>query len=184
MDGSAIELQIRALSFIRNGFAHRTRNKTHVLPPHGRGVLWVEKADGLWSVQKPHAMSSLRLCHVAYRWVVESVWGRAEALRSRSPLPQYASDRYQPTDLRDPAAIMSEISAAFENGDRRRAFKCSRELQVALWARRKDGTNEQLVLDGTVSALTPIFDRLADEETTATPTTSGSSVIVAPQLFT
>lgn len=51
---------VEMVSYIRNAAAHGDATKLTSPPSKQHGLLWVRKANGVWSVQQPHALTALR----------------------------------------------------------------------------------------------------------------------------
>lgn len=63
------------MHYIRNATAHGDAAKLGNCPKKANGVLWLQKKDGDWSVQQPHALSSLRATVAAFNTVAEGLAG-------------------------------------------------------------------------------------------------------------
>jgi len=59
------------LAYIRNATAHADAGKLGACPPHCKGALWLQKADGSWSLQQPHGLTALRAALAIYNTVAE-----------------------------------------------------------------------------------------------------------------
>jgi len=64
---------IETMHYIRNATAHGDATKLGNCPKKANGVLWLQKEDGDWSVQQPHALSSLRATVAAFNTVAEGL---------------------------------------------------------------------------------------------------------------
>lgn len=51
---------VETIGYIRNAAAHGDAAKLKSPPTKRAGLLWVRKADGVWSVQQPHALTAIR----------------------------------------------------------------------------------------------------------------------------
>jgi hypothetical protein len=61
------------MHYIRNATAHGDAAKLGACPKKANGVLWLQKEDGDWSVQQPHALTSLRTTVSAFNAVAEGL---------------------------------------------------------------------------------------------------------------
>lgn len=59
--------------FVRHAFAHGDVAKSTTLPPSCAGDLWVEQRNGRWSVQQPHALTTLRVVVATYNAVASAL---------------------------------------------------------------------------------------------------------------
>jgi hypothetical protein len=57
------------LNYIRNAAAHGDAAKLRNPPPRREGDLWLRKANGIWSVQQPHALTALRTVMATFNLV-------------------------------------------------------------------------------------------------------------------
>lgn len=78
VDWSGLRELLAAVSYIRNAVAHGDTRRQSLLPsagsgPAGAGLAWVQKADGTWSVQQPHALTGIRTTIAAYNAVAASL---------------------------------------------------------------------------------------------------------------
>lgn len=62
---------IGTMHYIRNATAHGDAAKLGKCPEKANGLLWLQKEDGDWSVQQPHALSSLRATVAAFNTVAD-----------------------------------------------------------------------------------------------------------------
>lgn len=64
------------VTFVRNAVAHGDVAKTTNNPAAGEGVLWVRLQNGRWSLQQPHALTSLRVVVATYNHVATALHGQ------------------------------------------------------------------------------------------------------------
>lgn len=64
---------VDTMHYIRNATAHGDAAKLGNCPKKAKGVLWLQKEDGDWSVQQPHALSSLRATVAVFNTVAEGL---------------------------------------------------------------------------------------------------------------
>ena len=64
---------LETLTYIRNATAHADAGKLGACPPHCEGALWLQRADGSWSLQQPHGLTALRAVLAIYNTVVEGL---------------------------------------------------------------------------------------------------------------
>jgi len=64
---------LETMHYIRNAAAHGDAAKLGKCPTKAKGLLWLEKENGDWSVQQPHALSSLRATVSAFNAVAEGL---------------------------------------------------------------------------------------------------------------
>lgn len=62
--------------FVRHAVAHGDVAKSTTLPSSCAGDLWVEQANGRWSVQQPHALTTLRVVVATYNAVASALAGQ------------------------------------------------------------------------------------------------------------
>jgi len=133
---------LAALNHIRNGFAHRDPRKTEELPPSSEGLLWVAPESGTeWTVQKPHAFSALRFCHVVFRYVLLSCWGLDRALERRSALPVLLEDRLASRHSEDLVLLHDELGKSLHRNDPRAALSLTRTMKESLLSRHIQGVD-------------------------------------------
>lgn len=60
---------LETLNYIRNAAAHGDAAKLRNPPPRREGDLWLRKANGIWSVQQPHALTALRTVMATFNLV-------------------------------------------------------------------------------------------------------------------
>lgn len=75
-------------SYIRNATAHGDAAKLGKHPANCKGMLWLEREDGTWSVQLPHALTALRATLAVFNTVAEALAqriGYGGALRVTQP---------------------------------------------------------------------------------------------------
>jgi hypothetical protein len=59
---SDLRKYVDTIAYVRNATAHGHASRLHVKSPTAcKGALWLEKEDGTWSVQQPHALTALRV---------------------------------------------------------------------------------------------------------------------------
>ena len=150
-----------ALNHTRNGFVHQDPKKTERLPEHGEGVLWVRPDSGsAWTVQKPHAFSAIRFCHVVFRFVVLCAWGEEAAIDGRSELPVLLEDRLLEVEHRIDEELAHLVSAV-DAGDLAQALSAGRRLDSAVLRTHFHGDEAQLTLgDPSQWISRPLADRL------------------------
>lgn len=73
-----------AVVFIRHAIAHGDVARHTSFPSAGEGMLWVKMQNGRWSVQQPHALTSLRVVVAVYNAVASVL---ASALGAPGTLP-------------------------------------------------------------------------------------------------
>lgn len=61
------------MHYIRNATAHGDAAKLGKCPSTAKGLLWLEKENGEWSVQQPHALTALRTTVAAFNAVAEGL---------------------------------------------------------------------------------------------------------------
>ena len=124
---------VGALSHTRNGFAHADPGKSTRPPPHGAGVLWVSTGrSGEWTIQKPHALSTIRICHTIYRLLVLTCWDEQTALDTRVELPLPIRERYQNGLVHNPVELGEGLLGLLKSGDLREALNQLAELRAAI----------------------------------------------------
>jgi|GEM_PF-6497182 len=129
---SVFEL-LGALNHIRNGFVHQEPKKTEKLHEHGAGLLWVRPERGSsWTVQKPHAFSTIRFCHTVFRFVILCGWGPNAASDVRVALPLTLEDRLPRTCAVNVEKTLAEFSDAFESEDMAAALEATKLLRSEL----------------------------------------------------
>lgn len=114
---------LNALNWVRNGFDHHNVKKIERLPKGDKGedhpgewTYWVAGANDPWTVQKPHAFSAIRLCHLLHRLVVAEWWDVGVAMGSRSQPILYITDRYH-DDFRSPMNVVHDMKTELELTD-------------------------------------------------------------------
>lgn len=146
LDSERVFDLLGALNHTRNGFVHQDPKKTERLHGHGEGVLWVRPDSGsVWTVQKPHAFSTMRFCHVVFRFVVLCAWGEEVAMDVRSELPVLLEDRLLEVDHRIDEELARLVSAV-DTGDLAKALSVSRRFDSAVLRTHFHGDEAQLTL--------------------------------------
>lgn len=82
---NVLRTYLETLSYIRNAAAHGDARKLKNPPSTCRGDLWLLKADGVWSVQQPHALTALRTVMATFNLAVTELAGAI-----RQPVPSLA----------------------------------------------------------------------------------------------
>lgn len=164
-DGSGVEINgpmnldamlslLQGFNHIRNGFAHLDSKKIQKLPTKGEGVLWVKSSDGTsWTVQKPHALSVLRLCHTIFRHIVLSHWGEKTAFDSRTAPARLLKESLLMTSdgFYEAKEEVELILVGLEKQRLRDVLTHTRRLKKAVlkqhYQRASSATGDQLVFD-------------------------------------
>ncbi len=74
--------------FVRHAVAHGDVAKTTTLPSSCEGDLWVKQQNGRWSVQQPHALTTLRVVVATYNaaaWALFNQFGEPARSLLREP---------------------------------------------------------------------------------------------------
>lgn len=64
---------LNTLHYIRNAMAHGDATKLGKCPAECEGLLWLQKQDGYWSVQQPHALTALRTVVAVFNTAAEGL---------------------------------------------------------------------------------------------------------------
>lgn len=164
LTGDQVLELLTALNHTRNGFAHQNPKKMARLPESGSGLLWVPAEDGTaWTVQKPHAFSTMRYCEASYRWTVLSIWGPDKAMDTRRPLPLMLGDSIRAVVGRDLNVVAERIVSLATAGKLREVLLEISDLRMAVIASNQANehaaTRLSLSFDAMKSEVVgPLFD--------------------------
>jgi len=150
------------LNHTRNGFVHQERKKTEKLHEYGAGLLWVPPEQGtVWTVQKPHAFSTIRFCHAVFRFVILCAWGEVAAMSARTELPLTLEDRLERMQIDDVNQILRELSSFVSESYTGSALDAAKEIQLSLLRLNLVGEDSQPTLDDSMDwAPVPLSDPL------------------------
>ena len=133
-----------ALNWTRNGFDHHGQNKLEKIPSAngkvgevvGEGIYWVAGKNDQWTVQKPHAFSTVRLCRLVHRLLVAQWWGLETALSSRSAPMHFIADDTG-TSARTAAEVLDAMVESLSNSKPNEILAAVRELQESILGPRR-----------------------------------------------
>lgn len=86
-DWNGLKKLLQILSQVRNAVAHgEAPQSLPVGSPDYEGYLWVQRANGTWSVQAPHALTGIRTVISVYNTVAYALDKKTRFLNSTMPL--------------------------------------------------------------------------------------------------